>query len=63
MIAKAKYMGVPIFYDTDSGEIEGRNSFYDILLGIVIPIDLFVIWVAGLFGIELLFEIKIDKEQ
>lgn len=49
---KAHYNGVPCYYDEETGELEGRNKFYDILVDIhlwfdinVFEVDSFEIWV------------------
>lgn len=39
MIKKGHYRGVPIFMDLTTGEVEGRNWFYDILVDINLFID------------------------
>lgn len=52
MIKKGHYHNIPIFIDLSTGEIEGRNTLYDIAVDIMIFVDTeilqveeFAIWI------------------
>ena len=51
---KARYAGIPIFYNSYTQEIEGRNQFYEFLVDIIIWID------VNIFGFQ---GFKIDIEE
>lgn len=40
---KARYRKIPIYFNPDTGEIKGRNKFYDILVDINIWIDIKIV--------------------
>jgi hypothetical protein len=52
---KAKYRGIPCYFNIFTCEIEGRNWFYDLLLDLNIWIDVNIVGVEG-------FPIIIEEE-
>ncbi len=53
---KAKYRGIPCFFDLETSEIKGQNKFYDLLLDCVIWIDVHVFQVEG-------FPVLVEENQ
>ena len=51
---KARYRGIPCYFDESSGDLEGRNLFYDILVHINVWIDVNIACVES-------FEIEIEE--
>lgn len=41
---RAHYRKIPIYYDPCTNEVTGRNWFYDILLGLMLWIDVNIIF-------------------
>lgn len=44
---KAYYRRIPCFFNAETGDIKGRNFFYDALLDIIIWLDVHVFQVEG----------------
>ena len=57
-IKKAKYRGIPAYFDLDTNEIQGRTFLYDILISVNIWIDVHIVGVE-----EFPIEIKVDDDE
>ena len=62
MKKKARFYKIPCYFNTDDNDLSGRNGFYDLLLDIAVQFDVFVQWFASLFGIDICFEIEVEKD-
>lgn len=47
MYKKARYRGIPIFFNEENNEVKGRNWLYDLLLSINIWFDVEIVGVEG----------------
>ena len=59
MKKKAKYLGIPCFYDEDERKIIGRNPILSPILWIAIVVDNFISWVYWKFTTSIMKKTKI----
>ena len=53
---RAKYRGIPCFFNLETGDIKGQNKFYDLLLDFMIWLDVHVFEVDG-------FPVLVEKDN
>lgn len=39
----ARFYGIPVYFQPETNEMIGRNWFYDLLLHLIIPFELFLV--------------------